>query len=544
MACTNCSTKTDSNGVPRGCQSNGTCGTDSCNKLAVFDWLSNMVYPNSDSIFDIVEVRFKNGRKDFYRYPSGMTVAMGDIVATETSPGHDVGIVSLVGELVKVQMKKKKADPEGEILKIYRKATQKDIDIWQEVREKEEPVRMRAREIAINLNLEMKISDVEFQGDGSKATFYYTASERVDFRQLIKEFAREFSIRIEMKQVGFRQEAARLGGVGSCGRELCCSTWLTDFRSVNTAAARYQQLSLNPQKLAGQCGKLKCCLNFELDTYLEALKDMPDSDTKLMTVKGIAFCQKIDIFKGQMWFAYANNSANWYVLTTEQVKEILELNAQNEKGNELESYSEEVPSDKDQFQNAIEQDSVTRFDQPKRRKKNTKSKGKPGDREGNASSKGGEEKEASSARDDRKRRPRTKPTRNADGKDRPVGKEENRKSEDRKERSEGKAEGRPQRKPEDRKERSEGKAEGRPERKSEGRVERKPRDRNEKSEGKPEGKSDKKVENREPKSGNEQGTEENKGKNQKPKSNKPKQRKPRPTNPNTNPTNKQDGENK
>ncbi|MDM1043558.1 hypothetical protein HX004_01135 [Myroides sp. 1354] len=536
MACTNCSTKTDSNGVPRGCQSNGTCGTDSCNKLAVFDWLSNMVYPNSDSIFDIVEVRFKNGRKDFYRYPSGMTVAMGDIVATETSPGHDVGIVSLVGELVKVQMKKKKADPEGEILKIYRKATQKDIDIWQEVREKEEPVRMRAREIAINLNLEMKISDVEFQGDGSKATFYYTASERVDFRQLIKEFAREFSIRIEMKQVGFRQEAARLGGVGSCGRELCCSTWLTDFRSVNTAAARYQQLSLNPQKLAGQCGKLKCCLNFELDTYLEALKDMPDSDTKLMTVKGIAFCQKIDIFKGQMWFAYANNSANWYVLTTEQVKEILELNAQNEKGNELESYSEEVPSDKDQFQNAIEQDSVTRFDQPKRRKKNTKSKGKPGDREGNASSKGGEEKEASNARDDRKRKPRTKPTRNADGKDRPVGKEENRKSEDRKERSEVKAEGRPQRKPEDRKERSEGKAEGRPERK--------PRDRNEKSEGKPAGRSDKKIENREPKSGNEQGTEENKGKNQKPKSNKPKQRKPRPTNPNTNPTNKQDGENK
>jgi len=542
MACTNCSTKTDSNGVPRGCQSKGTCGTDSCNKLAVFDWLSNMVYPNSDSIFDIVEVRFKNGRKDFYRYPSGITVAMGDIVATESSPGHDVGIVSLVGELVKVQMKKKKADPDGEILKIYRKATQKDIDIWQEVREKEEPVRMRAREIAISLNLEMKISDVEFQGDGSKATFYYTASERVDFRQLIKEFAREFSIRIEMKQVGFRQEAARLGGIGSCGRELCCSTWLTDFRSVNTAAARYQQLSLNPQKLAGQCGKLKCCLNFELDTYLEALKDMPDSDTKLMTVKGIAFCQKIDIFKGQMWFAYANNSANWYVLTTEQVKEILDLNAQNEKGNELESYSEDIPSDKDHFQNAVEQDSVTRFDQPKRKRKNTKAKGKSGEREGNApargaETKGAEDKDASNAREDRKRRPKNRPAKNADGKDRPVSKEGERKTEGRPER---KTEGRPERKAEDRNER----AEGRPERKTEGRSARKPANGNERVEGKSEGKLDKKGGNREPKSGNEQGTEENQGKNQKPRSNKPKPRKPRPTNPNTNPTNKQDGENK
>jgi cell fate regulator YaaT (PSP1 superfamily) len=270
-------------------------------------------------------------------------------------------------------MKKKKVNAGGDFPKIYRKASQKDIDIWQNARNKEEIVRMRAREIAIELNLEMKISDVEFQGDGSKATFYYTASERVDFRQLIKDFAKEFSIRIEMKQVGFRQEAARLGGVGSCGRELCCSTWLTDFRSVNTSAARYQQLSLNPQKLAGQCGKLKCCLNFELDTYLEALKEMPDADTKLMTTKGLAICQKIDIFKGQMWFAYVNNSANWYVLTTEQVKEILVLNAKNEQGQELESYMLEADT-KDNFQSAVEQDSVTRFDQPKRRKKTARKK--------------------------------------------------------------------------------------------------------------------------------------------------------------------------
>ncbi|SDH26572.1 PSP1 domain-containing protein [Myroides phaeus] len=382
MACTNCSTGKDSNGTPRGCQNNGTCGTDSCNKLAVFDWLSNMVYPTGTEIYDIVEVRFKNGRKDFYRYPKELTVSIGDIVATESSPGHDIGIVSLAGELVKVQMKKKKADPNGEILKIYRKATQKDIDIWQEARAREEKVKVRAREMAIALNLEMKISDVEFQGDASKATFYYTASERVDFRQLIKDFAREFSIRIEMKQVGFRQEAARLGGVGSCGRELCCSTWLTDFRSVNTSAARYQQLSLNPQKLAGQCGKLKCCLNFELDTYLEALKDMPDSDTKLMTVKGLAICQKIDIFKGQMWFAYINNSANWYVLDTSHVKEILALNKRDEKGLELESYMSEIEVETTDFEVAAEHDSVTRFDQPKRKKRPTRNKKPKGQEEG------------------------------------------------------------------------------------------------------------------------------------------------------------------
>ena len=368
MACTNCSTEKGDSGLPKGCQNKGTCGTDGCNKLSVFDWLSNMVHPSGTEVYDIVEVRFKNGRKDFYRYGNEITLSMGDIVATESSPGHDIGIVSLTGQLVKVQMKKKKAVDNDQVLKIYRKATQKDVDVWQAAREREEVVRMRAREIAISLNLEMKISDVEFQGDGSKATFYYTASERVDFRQLIKEFAREFSIRIEMKQVGFRQEAARLGGVGSCGRELCCSTWLTDFRSVNTSAARYQQLSLNPQKLAGQCGKLKCCLNFELDTYLEALKDFPDIETRLFTVKGMAVCQKIDIFKEQMWFAYANNSANWFVLKVEQVKEIIALNKRDEKGQELESYVLDSDVD-DVIVNVVEEDSVTRFDQPKRKKK-------------------------------------------------------------------------------------------------------------------------------------------------------------------------------
>ncbi len=375
MACTNCSTSSK-DGTPRGCKSNGTCGTDSCNKLTVFDWLANMSLPGGEAPFDCVEVRFKNGRKEFYRNTEKLTLAIGDIVATEASPGHDIGIVTLTGELVKVQMKKKNVKNNAEIVKIYRKASQKDIDIWSDARAKEEPMKVVAREIAIRLNLEMKISDIEFQGDGSKATFYYTANDRVDFRQLIKDFAREFSTRIEMKQVGFRQEAARLGGIGSCGRELCCSTWLTDFRSVNTSAARYQQLSLNPQKLAGQCGKLKCCLNYELDTYLDALKGLPDMDTKVYTEKGDAVCQKIDIFKGLMWFAYTSNMAHWHVLKAEQVKEIMELNKLKQRVASLEDYAveEAAPEVEKTFQNAMGQDSLTRFDAPKKKKRPNKDK--------------------------------------------------------------------------------------------------------------------------------------------------------------------------
>ena len=372
MACTNCSTGAK-DGTPRGCKNNGTCGTDSCNKLTVFDWLSNMALPGGQEPFSAVEIRFKNGRKEFFRNTEKLTLSIGDVVATEASPGHDIGIISLTGELVKVQRKKKSENPDGDLAKIYRKATQKDIDIWSDCREKEEKIKVKARELAISLKLEMKISDIEFQGDGSKATFYYTANDRIDFRQLIKDFAREFSIRIEMKQVGFRQEASRLGGIGSCGRELCCSTWLTDFRSVNTSAARYQQLSLNPQKLAGQCGKLKCCLNFELDTYLDALKHIPDMETKLYTEKGDAFCQKIDIFKELMWFSYANNSAHWHVLPVSQVKEILEINSKKERATSLEDYViEVVPLVEKTYQNVVGQDSLTRFDQPKNKNNNKK----------------------------------------------------------------------------------------------------------------------------------------------------------------------------
>lgn len=374
MGCSSCAT--GKGGQPRGCKNNGTCGSDGCNKLTVFDWLSNMALPGGQKPFDCVEVRFKNSRKEFYRNADELPLLIGDVVATQARSGHDVGIVSLTGSLVKVQMQKKKEDYTDESLpKIYRKATQKDIDKWQKCRGKEEEIKKRAREMAILLKLQMKISDVEFQGDGSKATFYYTAEDRVDFRQLIKDMAKAFGIRIEMRQIGYRQEAQRLGGIGSCGRELCCSTWLTDFRSVSTAAARYQQLSLNPLKLAGQCGKLKCCLNYELDIYLEALKDFPSQESKLYTQKGMAFCQKTDIFKKTMWFSYKDEPANWHALTTDQVLEILEKNRKKEEVGSLEQYAvDNLNEDKMVFENTVGQDSLTRFDRPRHNKKRNKNR--------------------------------------------------------------------------------------------------------------------------------------------------------------------------
>ncbi|EDP70925.1 hypothetical protein FBALC1_00537 [Flavobacteriales bacterium ALC-1] len=390
MACNSCSTGKD--GQPKGCKNNGTCGTDSCNKLTVFDWLANMSLPNGQDPFIGVEVRFKNGRKHYYKNTENLTLSIGDIVATQAKSGHDIGMVTLTGELVRIQMKRKKVnvDDTENVLKIYRKASQKDIDIWSTSRDKEEPMKVKARQFAIDLNLKMKISDIEYQGDGSKATFYYTAEERVDFRELIKVFAREFRTRIEMKQVGFRQEAARLGGIGSCGRELCCSTWLTDFRSVSTSAARYQQLSLNPLKLAGQCGKLKCCLNYELDAYLDALKAFPKNDTKLYTEKGTAVCQKTDIFKGLMWYAYEGEWMNWHIITTEQANEIITKNKKKERVASLEEYAaEHIQDTKNEFENVVGQDSLTRFDspKPKRKRKNNRRNNKSRNRNRNRNQK-------------------------------------------------------------------------------------------------------------------------------------------------------------
>lgn len=370
MSCNSCSTGKD--GQPKGCKSNGTCGTDSCNKLTVFDWLANMSLPQGEAPFIGVEVRFKNGRKQYYKNTENLTLSIGDVVATQAASGHDIGMVTLTGELVRIQMKRKKVNinNEEDVLKIYRKANQKDIDIWSAARDKEEPMKVKARQFAIDLKLKMKISDIEYQGDASKATFYYTAEERVDFRELIKLFAKEFRTRIEMKQVGFRQEAARLGGIGSCGRELCCSTWLTDFRSVSTSAARYQQLSLNPLKLAGQCGKLKCCLNYELDAYLDALKAFPKTDVKLFTEKGTAVCQKTDIFKGHMWYAYEGDWMNWHKLTTTQANEIIAVNKKKQKVASLEIYASELMEEATvEFENVVGQDSLTRFDSPKPKNK-------------------------------------------------------------------------------------------------------------------------------------------------------------------------------
>ncbi len=325
----NCGTKSAS-----GCESVDTCGNSY--KLSVFDWLSNVSNPTSNKS-DLVEVRFKNDRKCFFKNEHNLPLHIGSIVTVESSPGHDVGVVSLTGELVKIQVKKKNYH-DDDILKIYRLANQKDIETWKNARDKEEPIKKEARKIASNLRLQMKISDVEYQGDGAKVTFYYTAESRVDFRQLIKEFAGTFRTRIDMKQIGFRQEAAKLGGIGSCGRELCCSTWLTDFRSVNTNAARYQQLSINPQKLAGQCGKLKCCLNFELDSYMDALNDFPPPNTNIQTEKGKAFCIKIDVFRKKMWFAYAENTHTWYDLDVAEVQKMVALNKKGEKATALEDY--------------------------------------------------------------------------------------------------------------------------------------------------------------------------------------------------------------
>lgn len=359
MGCGSCSKE----GLPRGCRNNGSCGVDGCEKLTVFDWLSDMELPSQAGTFEVVEVRFKNGRKEYLRNPHQLRLYMGDVVAVEGSPGHDVGAVSLTGELVRLQLKKRKLDPEkAELKKIFRKANPRDISLWKEAQAREEPALIRGREIIHEMGLPMKLSDVEYQADKAKATFYFTAEGRVDFRELIKRLATEFRLRVEMRQIGSRQEAGRIGGIGSCGRELCCSTWLTDFRSVSTSAARYQQLSLNPQKLAGQCGKLKCCLNFELDTYLDALKQFPNTQYPLVTQKGKAHFQKMDIFKEIMWYAYEEEGSEWVALHRDTVRKLQSEIQNGQKPESLEIHSLSQPEPQVAYQNAVGDDDLTRFD--------------------------------------------------------------------------------------------------------------------------------------------------------------------------------------
>ncbi|MAZ36183.1 MAG: hypothetical protein CL842_01880 [Crocinitomicaceae bacterium] len=380
MGCGSCSSGAcgSSGGTPAGCENNGNCSSGGCGKLDVFDWLAGMESSAVNST-PLVEVRFKNTRKEYYRYGTSITTSVGDIVMVEASHGTDVGAVTLTGELVRVQLTRKNPKTNINTLsRVIRIATQEDIDLWQEVQKKEDETMVKARKAAAELKLDMKISDVEYQGDGTKAIFYYTSESRVDFRELIKKFAGTFKVRVEMKQIGARQEAGRVGGIGSCGRELCCSTWLTDFRSVSTSAARYQQLAINPIKLAGQCGKLKCCLNYELDSYLDALKDFPEGDIKLKTKKGTAFLQKTDIFRKTLWFNTKEDPAVFHPLKLETVKEILEMNKQNKFPESLKQFAfvdapvEDLPD----YENVVGQDDLNRFNTKEKKKSNNRNRNK------------------------------------------------------------------------------------------------------------------------------------------------------------------------
>jgi cell fate regulator YaaT (PSP1 superfamily) len=335
MGCSNCGTA--KGGKPSGCKSNGGCSTGGCNRLNVHDWLANLPFSDPDSGCRVIEVSFNRGsRKDFYRNTTTQLFEKGDMVSVEGVSGFDVGEVSLTGEMVRLQMKKKDVEESNpEIKKILRRANDKDLDVMQQNKVREKDALIRARAIARQLKLDMKMSEVEIQADGRKATFYYIADDRVDFRELIKLYAGEFRLKVEMRQIGARQEAAKVGGIGSCGRELCCSTWLSDFKSVNTTAARYQNLSINQSKLSGQCGRLKCCLNYELDTYLDALQNFPDNAETLQVAKGTAILIKKDIFKNLMWYVLPDSNKQ-YPLTIERVRKIRQLNLQNNVPDSLE----------------------------------------------------------------------------------------------------------------------------------------------------------------------------------------------------------------
>ncbi|MGQ1946358.1 PSP1 domain-containing protein [Geofilum sp. OHC36d9] len=362
-----------------------TCG-DRCGKLEVFDWLGDL--PDMPNGSDIVEVQFKNTRKGFYRNTSQTKLMKGDIVAVEASPGHDIGTITLTGDLVLLQMKKNNLSPSNyEFKRVYRKAKSVDLEKWEEAKSLERETMLESRTFAQRLGLNMKIGDVEYQGDRTKAIFYYIADERVDFRELIKVLADRFKVRIEMRQIGARQEAGRIGGIGPCGRELCCSTWLTSFKSVTTNAARYQEISLNPQKLAGQCGKLKCCLNYELDAYLDAQQDFPSTSIPLETEDGTFYHFKTDVFKRLMWFSSGRDSIGKVVmLSVDKVKEIIEL---NKAGNRVKKIEDEVvmpeAAPEIGYSNVVEEGSLTRFDEKSgKRPSKRRKKRKPSNRRANS----------------------------------------------------------------------------------------------------------------------------------------------------------------
>jgi cell fate regulator YaaT (PSP1 superfamily) len=329
-------------------------------QLNTYDWMADI--PGNADEQDMVEVQFKNTRKGFYKNSNKLKLVKGDIVAVEASPGHDIGVVTLTGRLVPLQMKKANLKPDVEIKRIYRKAKPVDLDKYEEAKAREHETMIRSRQIALDLNLNMKIGDVEYQGDGNKAIFYYIADERVDFRQLIKVLAEVFRVRIEMKQIGARQEAGRIGGIGPCGRELCCATWMTSFVSVSTGAARYQDISLNPQKLAGQCAKLKCCLNYEVDAYVEAMRRLPSREMTLETTEGTYYYFKADILKGQITYSTDKSfMANAVTINARTAFEIINMNKRGEKPESL----VDVNTQSEKAVDLVEQESLTRFDKRK-----------------------------------------------------------------------------------------------------------------------------------------------------------------------------------
>lgn len=340
-----------------------------CGKLNVYDWLDDL--PASMNTTDIVEIQFKNTRKGYFRNSNGLRIEKGDIVAVEASPGHDIGTITLTGELVLLQMKKHNINLDSyEFKRVYRKAKAVDIEKWEEARALEHETMLESRRIAERLKLDMKIGDVEYQGDKTKAIFYYIADERVDFRQLIKVLAETFRVRIEMRQIGARQEAGRIGGIGPCGRELCCSTWMTNFVSVTTNAARYQEISLNPQKLAGQCGKLKCCLNYELDAYIDAQQDFPKTNIVLETVDGNYYHFKTDIFSRTMWYSTSKDiPAGIVSVSVDRVKEVIRFNRKGKKVDKLANETTKPLVVEPTYDNVISQESLTRFDEQKKKKK-------------------------------------------------------------------------------------------------------------------------------------------------------------------------------
>jgi len=398
MGCIGCSVS--SNGSPQGCQNNGGCSTGGCNRLNTYDWLSAIDIEDVEP-FDIVEVSFKNGaRKGFYRNQAHTQAITGDMAVVETGNGLDVGRITLSGELVRLQMRKKKADDEEVLHNVIRRANERDLERLAEAREQEKPTMVRARVIARTLGLDMKIGDVEYQGDKRKATFYYTADGRVDFRELIRHYAKEFRVKVEMRQIGARQESARIGGLGSCGRELCCSTWLTDFKSVTTAAARYQNLAINQSKLSGMCGRLKCCLNYELDTYLDALDRFPRNADKLQTDAGTAVLIKTDIFKGLMYYGYEheNGRGKIFAIETTRAQQIREMNKKGEKPADLvslqsitEGSEKEVEMDFEDVTGAVElpEEERHRKRRKKRRKGGSDRQGPPQNKTANTKSSGG-----------------------------------------------------------------------------------------------------------------------------------------------------------